>query len=77
MKFLVYDCQVILPTYFPIWISQVVLVVKNTPASAGDIRDMSLIPRLERSPGGGNGNNTPAFLPGESHGRRSLAGYSP
>ena len=33
--------------------SQVVLVVKNSPANAGDIRDMGSIPRLGRSPGGG------------------------
>ena len=31
-------------------------VVKNPPASAGDIRDMSLIPGPGRSPGVGNGN---------------------
>ena len=36
--------------------SQVVLVVKNLPASAGDIRDVDLIPGLGRSPGVGNGN---------------------
>ena len=36
--------------------SQVVLVVKNPPAKAGDIRDSSLIPGWGRSPGGGNGN---------------------
>ena len=36
--------------------SQVVLVVKNLPANAGDVRDVSLIPGSERSPGGGNGN---------------------
>ena len=30
-----------------------------------------------RSPRGGNGKPTPVFLPGESHGRRSLASYSP
>ena len=33
-----------------------VLVVKNLPASAGDIRDTALIPGLGRSPGGGHGN---------------------
>ena len=31
-------------------------VVKNMPANAGDTGDMNLIPRLGRSPGGGNGN---------------------
>ena len=36
--------------------SQVVLVVKNLPASAGDIRDQGSISGLGRSPGGGCGN---------------------
>ena len=34
------------------WASQVVLVVKNLPPSAGDIRDMGLIPGSGRFPGG-------------------------
>ena len=44
-------------------------VVKNPPANTGN---MGLIPGLWRSPGEGNGS-----FPGESHGQRSLAGYSP
>ena len=36
--------------------SQVVIVVKNLPANAGDIRDAGSIPGLGRSPGGGQGN---------------------
>ena len=32
-----------------------VLVVKSTPANAGDIRDASSIPGLGRSPGGEHG----------------------
>ena len=36
--------------------SQVVLVVKNRPANAGDMRDVGLIPGSWRSPGGGHGN---------------------
>ena len=36
--------------------SQVALVVKNPPASAGDKRDMGLISGLGRSPGEGHGN---------------------
>ena len=36
--------------------SQGVLVVKNLPASAGDVRDTGLMPGLGRSPGGGHGN---------------------
>ena len=33
-----------------------VLVVKNPPANAGDVKDSGSIPRLGRSPGGGHGN---------------------
>ena len=36
--------------------SQVVLLVKNLPANARDIRDVGSIPGSERSPGEGNGN---------------------
>ena len=36
--------------------SHVALVVKNPPANAGDIKDVSLISGLGRSPGGGHGN---------------------
>ena len=35
--------------------SQVVLVVKNPPANAGDLRGMGSIPGLEISPGGEHG----------------------
>ena len=35
--------------------SQVVLLVKNPPANAGDVRDVGSTPGLERSPGEGNG----------------------
>ena len=38
---------------------QVVLVVKNLPEKAGDIRDVDSIPRSGRSPAGSHG------LPGE------------
>ena len=31
-------------------------MVKNSPANAGDTRDVGSIPGLERSSGGGNGN---------------------
>ena len=37
-------------------VSQVVLVVKNSPANAKDARDASSIPGSGRSPGEGNGN---------------------
>ena len=48
-------------------------MVKNPPANAGDA---SLIPGSGKAPGGENGNPTPVFLPGKSHGQRSLVGYS-
>ena len=38
------------------WASQVALVRKNLPASAGDARDVGLIAGLGRSPGGGHSN---------------------
>ena len=38
------------------WASQVVLVVENLPAKAGDVRHTGLIPESGRSPGGGHGN---------------------
>ena len=38
--------------------------------------DVGSISGLRRFPGEGNGNPTPVFLPGESHGQRSLADYS-
>ena len=43
-------------THTHIKASQVVLVVKNPPASAGDVRGMGSILGLERAPGGGHGN---------------------
>ena len=39
-----------------LWASQVVLVVKNLPANAGDVRDSVSVPGLRRSPGEGHGN---------------------
>ena len=44
------------PELHPLGGSQVVLVVKNLPAIAGDIRDVGSIPGLGRSPGGEHGH---------------------
>ena len=63
------------------------LVVKNPPANAGDI-DVGLIPGLRHKrhrfnlwvgkiPWRRAWQLTPVFLPRESHGQRSLVGYSP
>ena len=56
--------------------SHVALVVKNLPANAGDVECEfnpwvgKILWRREWQP-------TLVFLPGESHGQRSLSGYSP
>ena len=54
--------------------SQVALVVKKLPSNSGDVRDAGSILGSGRSPGGGHGN---VFMPGESHGQRSLVDYRP
>ena len=51
-------------------------VVKNLPASAEDARDMGSIPWVGKSHWRRAWQPTPVFLPGESHGQRSLVGYS-
>ena len=50
--------------------------MRTLPAGAGDIRDSGSIPGWGRPPRG-TGQPTLVFLPGESHGQRSLVGYSP
>ena len=51
-----WDHTVFVFHYLPFLASQVALVVKNLLASAGDKRDVDLIPGLGRSPGGGHDN---------------------
>ena len=46
---------------------------KEPTASAEDIRDSGSIPGLGRFPWKRAWQPTPVFLPGESHGQRSLA----
>ena len=48
-----------------------VLVVKNLPANAGDVRDKSSIPGLRKSPANEEMTTCPVFLPGESHGQKN------
>ena len=51
---------------------------KESACNAGDSRDTGQIPGWGRSPREENSKQpTPAFLPGEFHGPRSLVGYSP
>ena len=51
-------------------------VVNISPVRAGHERDSVSITASGRSPGGRNGNSTPVFLPGKSHGQRSLVCHS-
>ena len=55
----------------------VVLVVKNPPANAGEVRDASSIPGSGRSPGGGQGKPLQYSCLENPHRQRSLAGYRP
>ena len=52
-------------------------MVENLPANVRDTGDVGLTPGWRRSPGVGTGNPNPHGIPGESHGHRSLVGYSP
>ena len=53
------------------------LVVKNPPANAGDVRDAGSLLGVRKIPRRRRWQPTPVFLLGESHGQRSLVGYSP
>ena len=55
--------------YLP-WASQMALVGNEPAGNAGDPWVRKIPWRKSRQP-------TPGFLPGESHGQRSLVGYSP
>jgi len=46
-------------------------MVKNLPANAGDVRDVGSIPWKKAW------QPILVFMPGESHGQRSLTSYSP
>ena len=55
--------------------SHMVLVVKNPPANTGDRSEF--VPWVRKIPWRRAWQPTLVFLPGESHGQRTLAGYSP
>ena len=52
-----------------------VLVVKNLPANAGGVRDIGSI--RGKIPWKRERQRPPVFLPRQSYGQRSLAGYGP
>ena len=58
------------------WAPQVALVVKNMPVNAGDM-GLRFDPWIRKIPWRRAWQSSPVYLPGESHGQRSLEGYSP
>ena len=62
--------------FWTVGASQVALVVKNPPASEEGARDVGFYLAREDLLGWTQQPSS-VFLPGESHGLRSLAGYSP
>ena len=61
---------------YAIWASEVVLVIKKLPANARD-RETWVQSLGQEDPLEEDMATHSVFLPGESHGQRSLAGYSP
>ena len=53
------------------------LVIKNPSANAGKLKDRGFDPWVKKIPWRKKWQSIPIFLPGEFHGKRSLAGYSP
>ena len=51
-------------------------MVKNLHTNAGDVRDLGSIAGLGRFPWRRAWQLTPVLLPEESHGQKSLVGYS-
>ena len=62
-------------TYCVCFHAQVAVVVKNLSANAGDVRDVWVRSLVRMSPWKRAWQPTTVFLPGESHGQRSLEGY--
>ena len=52
-------------------------MVKNPPTNAGESRDIEFDPWIETTPFRRKQQPTPVFLPGKSHGQRSLVGDNP
>ena len=65
------------PLTLQIKAAQVVLEVKNQPANARRCKRPGFHPRVGKLPWRRAWQPTPVFLSGESHGQRSLEGYSP
>ena len=59
-----------------LWACQMAIVLKNPLANAGDVRH-GFDPWVGKMPWRRAEQPSPVFLPGESHGQRSLVDYSP
>ena len=53
------------------------LVVKTPPASEEDVKRCGLDPWVEKIPWRRKWYSAPVFMPGKSHGQRSLVSYGP
>ena len=69
--------MIIIATYWALGASQVALVVKNLPTNAGDVKRYGFYLWVGKISWRRAWQSTPVFLPGEFHGQRSMAGYSP
>ena len=67
----------ILYTLFYIWGISLAIRHLNPPAKVGDVKRCKFGHWVGKIPWRWKWQPTPIFLPGEFHGRRSLAGYSP
>ena len=54
-----------------------VLVIKNPPANAGDIKTCGFDPWVGKILWSRKWQPAPLFLPGKLHGQKTLVGYSP
>ena len=72
-----YILMSVISSYINPWASQVAPVVKNSPANASRCKRCEFEPLFGKIPCKSSWQPTPVFLPEESHGQRSLTGYSP
>ena len=75
LELVMFEGLLIFPGLRVFWSSQLALVVKNPRASRGDVRDSGSVAESGKISWRRAWQPTPAFLPGESHGQRSLVGY--
>ena len=52
-------------------------MAKNLPVNAGDVKRHGFNPWVRKIPWRRAWQPAPVFLPGKSHGQRSLVGYGP